>query len=640
MIRHNTRTAVQGITLSILVVVSLSAATAPFAGSATGAVATDSLTVTDDPVAPDGTITVEGTVNSTGDVTFLIQDPENDNAETVTKSVDSTNFTTTIDLGALGINGELNNGTATLMADEGASFDNAEDTTTFVIDGKRPTVDIDSPTPNENRTEFPTISGTASDENTLDRVELSIQNESDGRYYDPESDTWQDSRTWVTASGTTDWTYDTSGITDDGSYEVIARVYDDAGNKRSYLDGPQAYSDDDTLKVTYTVDTTAPTVSDVNVTERSGDDTVEKGDEVDVSATVTDATAGVDTVTVDSSALHTADSVTLVQSEGDTYVGSFNVTELSTGDGDVSLTVNATDAFGNSETGSDTLTLETAIDSVEKLNVHQQFLGVVEDANSSVVVTATGVTDARGNAIASGPGAATEQATLDIGGTAFTVDVDDGEIDATIDPNEIANSTTTGETTVEITEADAESATDKVTLVHEANALEAGYQIESTPMDATAVEYQYVNSALTYDPESSSWVTPEEKRAGSAYYLNGVNDSARVGYTFAETGELNSRYLDEGYNLIGATPDLNDVDEVGVNSDVGDAFDVSSSNVDIYERDETEPLSEPSGTTDASAFVKNNDAKVGPYEGYYVYVESGEEVRIVEAADYEPSQGS
>lgn len=649
MIRHNSRTAVRAVLLSALVVVSLSAATVPLADNVTGAVTDGSLTVTNQTVAPDGTVEVEGETGNS-EVTFLVQDPETGGASTHTVTGLSTSgtFTTTLNL-STDFDIEYNDGEATLMADEGATFDTAEDTTTFEIDEQSPTVDITAPTDGENISSADSdtylIEGSATDDHSLDRVEIALQNETTGDHYDATSDSWQSSRAWieissVQGSASATWEYDTSGVVADGNYEVIVRVFDSAGNKRSYLLGPQTYSDDDTLQVAYTLDTTAPTVTNVNVTELNSDDTVEKGDKVNVSATVTDPTAGVDTVTVDASPLNASGTIDLVQDSGDTYAGSFVVDSPSVGDGTVTLDVTANDEFGQSNTGSDSLTLETKIDSVGTLTVHQQFLGVVDDANTSVAVTATGVEDARGNPIADGPGSGTEQATLDIGGTSFTVDVDGGEIDDTIDPTEIANSTATGDTTVEIAEAGDNSATDTVELVHEANALQEGYQIEATPMDATTVEYQYVDSALTYDPESGSWVAPETTRAGSAYYLNGVNDSARVGYTFAKSGQLNSRYLHEGYNLVGATPDLNDEDEVGVGADVGGAMSVSSSNVDVYERDETEPLSDPSGSTDASAFVKNNNAKVGPYEGYYVYVEDGEEVRVVEAADYEPAQGS
>ncbi|WP_277541568.1 Ig-like domain-containing protein [Haloarcula laminariae] len=643
MKRTRDPTKFEAVALSVVVVVSVVA----LSGAAVGAVTDDSLTVTDAPVGPDGTITVEGTVSdATNDVTFLIQDSENDDAVTTTKTVDSAEFTVTIDLSTLGIDGGLSDGTATLMADEGSTFESAEDTTTFEVDGQAPTVDIDSPTDGENVSSESAnpylINGTASDDHTLDRVELYIQSESDGQYYNEDTETWQDDRVWVTASGTSQWNYDTSDIAEDGSYDVGVRVFDDAGNSRSYMDGPQAVNDTDTLQVDYTLDTTAPSVQDVTVTEQNSDDTVAVGDTVDVTADVTDATAGVDTVTVDASPLGGDSSMTLTQDTGDTYTGTFDVGSPNVGDGTVSLTVTGADAFGQTTDASDDVILDTAIESVETLDVHQQFVGVVEDGNDSVAVTATGVRDQEGYLIASGSESGTVSATLDIAGTPYTVPVSDGEIDTTIDPNAIADSTATGTTTVEVAQANDTSATDRVQLVHEAYSLDEGYQVTATPMDAETVEYQYVNSSLTYDAGSDSWVLPDEREAGSAYYVSGINDSARIGYTFESEGELRSHYLQEGYNLVGATPDLNDGDSVTTGADLGDAVSISdNNNVEVYLRDTTATLSDPGGTTNASAFNQGDESStVGPYEGYYVYVEDGDVVRVVEKADYEAVQGS
>jgi len=291
----------EAVTLSALLILSMSAVA--LSGTALGAVGNDSLVVTDAPVQPDGSITVEGETGNS-QVTFLIQDPDTGAASTHTVSGLSTSgtFSTSLDLASdFGI--DYSDGEATLMADEGAEFVTAEDTTSFRIDTQDPTVDIGSPADGADRTSVPTISGSASDDRSVDRVELSLQNESTGQYYNANTGNWENSRAWLTASGTNDWSYDTTGLTDDGTYEVAVRVFDDAGNSRSYFDGPQSYSDDNTLHATYTVDTAAPAVTAVDATELNDNDTVEVGDTVNVSATVTDATAGVDTVTVDSSSL-------------------------------------------------------------------------------------------------------------------------------------------------------------------------------------------------------------------------------------------------------------------------------------------------------------------------------------------------
>jgi hypothetical protein len=626
--------------LSLLIVTAVFAATVTLSTGVAAAANVSAVEVTDDPVTPDGTIVVEGTLDATGEVTFLVQDPGDDDIATVTKNVQNTDFSVDIDLDSMDFGDGLDDGEARLSADTGSGFKSAEAQDTFVVDNEYPTVDIDSPDDGANLTGAPTISGTASDDAGLDTVEMSIQRE-DGKYYTGSG--WQRSETWLRTSGTSDWSYDTSaqGISSDDVFTVSVRATDEAGQTRSYTSGPPT-PDANTLRVDYTVDTTKPSISGVTVTEKNGDDTVEVGDTVRVSATVTDATAGVDTVTTDASALGGPDSLSLSHVSGDTYFDSFTVSEPPASDGSVPLTVTASDYFGSTRSDTDSVTLETTVDSVDSLQVHSEFLGIVEDTNTSIRVTADGVRDAQGNLVASG-GAATETATVEIAGTSYIVDVDGGTVDARIDPTRITDDVNTGSTTVAIDEANAQSDTDTITLVHEARGLDEGYQVEGTPMDTTDVVFQNVSDVTTYDPTATNtkWVSPAENQAGEGYYVHGNDSSARIGYTYKETGRLHSRYLHEGYNLVAATPDLNSDSTVAVGDDLGEGVTVSDSDITVYVRDNSEGLTDPSGDADVSAFTTASGSEsLSAYEGYFVYVASNEEIRTVDKEGYDPSEGS
>lgn len=634
------RTRTRAIGLSVLVLVAVLAATVTFSASVSAAANSSTFEVTDDPVTPDGEIKVEGNADSDSKVTFLIQDPADDDIATVTKNIDDKDFSVFIDLGE--VNGDgLDAGEATISADEGDGFTSAEASTTFTVDDEYPAANIDSPSDGANLTGVETITGGASDDNGIDTVKISIKRD-DGQYYHGSGSGWKSSEQWLSVSGTSNWSYNMSdnGINGDDSYTASVRVEDAAGQIRSYSAGPPT-PNGNTLQVDYTVDTTEPTMSNVVVTEKGGDDTAEAGDTVKVSADVTDTEAGVETVTVDASPLGGEESLTLSHASGDTYYDSFTVSEPPESDGDVSLTLTATDGFGTNATATDAVTLETEIASVDNLTVQQDFVGVVKDTNTSVRVTASGVRDAQGNLIASGD-ADTEKADIKIADTTYTVSVDDGAIDGRINPMKIADDALTGETTVEVVQADSSSDTDTLTLVHEANGLDEGYQVEGTPMDAEDVVFQNVGDVITYDPtaDNSKWVSPAEQQAGEGYYVFGESSSARVGYTFEQSGELRSEYLHEGYNLIAATPDINAETSVDVTDDIDDGVSVGS-DVEVYVRDKSD-LTDPSGDADASAFTKVNDGStdVSEYEAYFVYVDSGTEIRTVEAAGYEPSEGS
>ena len=104
------------------------------------------------------------------------------------------------------------------------------------------------------------ITGTAADAVEVDFVEISIQRNSDSKYWD--GDSWEAAETFVLASGTTSWTYVFSDInlTDGESYTVHSRATDTAGNLQDPLDS-----------ASFTYDTTAPTAMiDLQAGLRSG----------------------------------------------------------------------------------------------------------------------------------------------------------------------------------------------------------------------------------------------------------------------------------------------------------------------------------------------------------------------------------
>ncbi len=636
----------RALALAAVLVVSVVGGAVTFAGVA-GATATTATTTTSGPYAPGDTIDFDVEVGSTtNDVLVWVDDGDGTyqtDETTTTVSVSSTG--TESDSITLPGDQEVGSGFQLAFAQTGGGFSEglSADTTTgtFPIDGATPTVDIDTPTDGANLSAQPTIAGTASDDVAVDRVELTIQREN-GDYYTGSE--WQGSEKTVKASGTTDWSYDTydNGIEGDDNYTVEAAVFDTAGKEDATLP-PSPDGEADTRTIEYTVDNQPVSVSTVEVTHQGADDTVSVGDTVEVSATVTDATSPVANVTVDAAVLGGPADLALTETGSDSYEATFEVASPSVGDGSVSLTVSAEDTFGLSDSGSDSVTLDTAVAEVGTLSIEHEFVGIVEDPDSSVTVEASGIVDARGNTIGSG----SVDVTIGDETVLSDVSVSDGSLSATFDPTTISNTADTGEASVALT-ADAGSVTNPdvtVELVHETVDLDAGYQVLGTPMDAEDVVFENVSNVVTYDPATDSWVAPDENEAGEGYYADADTDAARAGYVFEpEDGpESDITILQQGFNLISASPDLNSKTEVTASDDLTDQGSIDTNNVQVYVRNDARDLVEPSGSTDAAAYDRFADPSaptVSAFGAYFVYVDSGTEERDVVDRGYDPGDGS
>jgi VCBS repeat-containing protein len=132
-------------------------------------------------------------------------------------------------------------------------------TDTYTLDTSAPTISVTDPSDGAVVQSQSTIAGSASDNQQVASVDLAIQRTSDGSYWD--GNTWVSSETTVSASATDgdgfgdateDWTYDASSIDGEDTYEITAEATDGDGNTQA-------------TTISYTIDTTAPTVSGVTL---------------------------------------------------------------------------------------------------------------------------------------------------------------------------------------------------------------------------------------------------------------------------------------------------------------------------------------------------------------------------------------
>ena len=131
---------------------------------------------------------------------------------------------------------------------------------TFTVDTSEPSVDVTNPVDGEEVTAQNMIEGTYDDDNEIDFVEIRIQNSTGGSW--SEGGDFIDSENWIRIDNPQDgtWSYDSSGITSDGSYTVYVEATDKAGNLGGISE-----------TVTYTIDTGAPDISSAYVNDTDFD---------------------------------------------------------------------------------------------------------------------------------------------------------------------------------------------------------------------------------------------------------------------------------------------------------------------------------------------------------------------------------
>jgi PGF-pre-PGF domain-containing protein len=178
-------------------------------------------------VPPGGSVSLKGTASSsTGTIRIQISDPTDNDSATLTRPLDSGEFNLTANLSRLdfdGGDGELDSGTARVVARQGLSFSTASANTTFVVDSGIGAATIDSPT-TDSATSMQTprsvtIHYTATDPH-FEAARLVLDGGPDGAL-----------RNVSVASGLNQSTsLDLPSTTAPGLYDLSLWVRDDAGN--------------------------------------------------------------------------------------------------------------------------------------------------------------------------------------------------------------------------------------------------------------------------------------------------------------------------------------------------------------------------------------------------------------------------
>ncbi|MEZ3115561.1 PGF-pre-PGF domain-containing protein [Halobaculum sp. MBLA0147] len=259
--------------------------------------------------------------------------------------------------------------------------------------------------------------------------------------------------------GDTDGTYDRTVTVDgdaagvsDGAVTITATVADTEGVTNTTTVG------------TVTVDTTAPSLSGVSVTDEDADGTVVVGENVTVEATVTDGGAGVGRVTADLST-YGLGTRTLSNVGGDTYRVNLSATASGT-DGATSVSLTGTDATGNANGDAQTgpafdggppafVGAATAADAIG-VSDESGGDGVVGDGDQIRVAVE----------LADTAGVSSVTANLSAFGAGSAVSLDDGDGDDTYDGTVTVDRTqaaSDGDYAVDVTATDTEGQTREVT---------------------------------------------------------------------------------------------------------------------------------------------------------------------------------
>ena len=215
--------------------------------------------------------------------------------------------------------------------DDAGNFNDSE-SDSVTLDTSTPTVSITNPNDAVEVQSQEYINGTASEDTTsISLVELTIANEA-GDTYDGSSFTSTDTTVEANFNGG-DWDLDVSSITSEDDYTVTATAEDEAGNSA------------DSSSVTYTIDSTAPSVTGVTVTD-GNNNVLNNSEDLVIEATVTDENT-ISSVSADASDLDAGD-VTLTNEHGDVYNATVASSETTIdSEGTATVTVNATDNAGN-----------------------------------------------------------------------------------------------------------------------------------------------------------------------------------------------------------------------------------------------------------------------------------------------------
>jgi len=287
---------------------------------------------------------------------------------------------------------------------------------------------------------------------------------------------------------TIEYTPSVSANLSDGTYTVTVDVDDLAGNAATQASW------------SFTVDTLAPAI-----TGQAADPVVimpSTETEVTFMATVTDATSGIDTVTIDLTDVGGGAAVAMLDGDADgVYAATENITESD--EGNYELTVTATDMAGNSDTADIALGVwSDIIDPVITGPAIEYPFGLTSAMPGDDVTISATVTDDTGI----GP-----TGTVTAACTAFTGDatlVDDGTgVDATADDDiytgtaTVADGTPWGDYTVTITATDAKGNDDTDT------SLELRVRSGATGCDIDLVEgWNLVSLPLIPDSDNISVV--------------------------------------------------------------------------------------------------------------------------------------
>ncbi|WP_302082898.1 surface glycoprotein [Salinibaculum rarum] len=612
-----------GIFLSVIMILSIVGGAVTFTGSVAAAnEPTAELTsVGESLVNGSETVTVKYTASDDGSVDSATVQFLNDGS--VAKGVSVSPSNSEADVAVPTTNGTYS--VQLVVTDNDGNTVPSDNVEEIAVDTKAPEIGITEPSEDSDETSPPTIVTKVDDNVGVKDVEVKLRDEKNDFTYNGSE--WTSSVSWVDATERGDsWEYETPD--GNGTYTVVARASDTVGNDaNSELDSSVEFPGDG--KVTYTVDPNSPDFNNVSVSVSGPDRIVQVGDDVTVTADVTDATSGIGSVTVDATSLGESETLSLTNDDG---VGSvwnktFTVDKINVPDGRHSLTVNATDEFGLWETlSSSDFTLDTQPNAIGNINVEAGFIGIVED--EKVRVTAENIVDANGNPIDVG--------TVNIsiaGQTPFEpASVSDGSFDTTIDPTKLDNSLSVADP-VEVDIAGTGATNGTVELTHEIRALDSGWHVGGTPMAATDVYISGDGTVMTYDKTAAgNWtqVTDAESylsQPGAGYYFDIISEEARIGYTFDETSSEKAWTLTKGKNLVGAVTDidgqasatLGDADTT-LGSLKGYVAKENGANLKYHIRKDTDgtPLDELVGTKVVTA----NSKTVLGYSSYIIEVET------------------